>query len=274
MSDTASLGQAPRDETHPARRVAFGAFADWQRQIAAELEPRFAGSFVDLGAADLDAFDAIVPLQLSHYVALARRPDLRGIKFLHPSPDVAALCDDKRRLAQFLIAKGFGDCVPALRPPGAPYPYVWKQRRGFFGLQCQVIRGPEDETGLDLTDPAWFAQALAPGSVEKATHLLRAGGRIRYASTLTYHMGDPMAVKGALRMPLVTQMKRGCDHLDVFAAILDRLGYEGTACIDYKLVEGRPMIFEINPRYGASLTLDVNAYLDAYLGALGQGVSP
>jgi carbamoylphosphate synthase large subunit len=34
------------------------------------------------------------------------------------------------------------------------------------------------------------------------------------------------------------------------------------------VVDGRPVVFEINPRFGGSLSLDVTAYLDAYLASL------
>jgi len=33
-------------------------------------------------------------------------------------------------------------------------------------------------------------------------------------------------------------------------------------------VNGVPKFFEMNPRYGATLTLEVNAYLDIYMNAL------
>ncbi len=249
-------------------RIAFGAFPDWSGFIADALEPRFTPSFVELDVAPLDTFDAVVPLQLHHYPPLARRPDLRGRKFLHPSPQVVELCDDKLALNRFLIAEGFEGFIPPLRPPGPPYPYIWKQRQGYFGLHCRVIAGPEDEAGLDLTDEAWFAQALSLGAVEYATHLLRASGRLRYALTVTYQMAGGDLVRGGVQAPLDNAMARGSPCLDVFAAILERLDYEGVACFNYKLAGGRPMIFEINPRYGGSLTGDVNGFLDAYLAAL------
>jgi hypothetical protein len=48
------------------------------------------------------------------------------------------------------------------------------------------------------------------------------------------------------------------------------LGFNtGTCCIDYKIDNGLPKLFEINPRYGASLTGDINRYLKAYLRSLG-----
>jgi predicted ATP-grasp superfamily ATP-dependent carboligase len=81
-------------------------------------------------------------------------------------------------------------------------------------------------------------------------------------------MAGPSIVLGARRQPVVTSFDRGCDHVDLFSQILERLSYEGTACFDYKVVDGKPLVFEINPRYGGSLSGDVTAYLDAYVDAL------
>lgn len=54
----------------------------------------------------------------------------------------------------------------------------------------------------------------------------------------------------------------------VFADMLKNLGYTGTCCFNFKMVAGQFLIFETNPRFGASLCPDINAYLAAYLRAL------
>jgi carbamoylphosphate synthase large subunit len=216
-------------------------------------------------------FDVVVPLQIEHYAPLARFPEWRGRKFIVPSAEVVALCDDKLRLNDFFVAAGFGDFVPARRDYGAPYPYVRKRRHGCYGLHCRIVNDADDERDLHPGDAAWFAQAFVPGDIEYATHILRVGGRIRYVSTFTYTMAAAGLVKGALHAPVSTAFTPGCAHLDLFSAVLARLGFEGTACIDYRVVAGRPVLFEINPRFGGSLCADVTAYVDAYLAALDQG---
>jgi hypothetical protein len=248
-------------------RVGFGQ-CDWRESIRPNLDARYVSRFVDLAAVRLDDLDVVIPLQVAHYRPLARHPELRGHKFFHPSPDVVALCEDKLRLANFLVAEGFSSIVPPVRPSGAPYPYVWKRRHGDWGFHCHIVKGSQGERALDLTDDAWFAQTLVPGTVELATHILRAGGEIRYASTFAFEMAGPALVLGAHETPLSTQFARGCEHLDLFSEILARLAYEGTACFDYKVVDGQAFVFEINPRYGGSLSADVTAYVDAYVDAL------
>ena len=99
--------------------IAIGDFADWSARIRANLDAHYTPDFVDLSVADFDAYDVIIPLARRHAEALGRRPDLKGRKFLHPSPETVALCHDKLALTRFLIAEGFGDFVPPLRAPGA-----------------------------------------------------------------------------------------------------------------------------------------------------------
>jgi len=271
MGDTTGASAAGMTAVIPTRRVAFGAFIDWEAEIRMRLEPRYVPTFVEFDRAPLDGFDVVAPLHIHHYPPLWRRPDLRGRKFLHPDEAAVAICDDKARLGEFLIAAGLGDHVPAFRAPGPPYPYVWKQRSGYYGMHCRVITGPQDEAGLDLGDRGWFAQALVPGQVEFAAHILLARGEVRYASTFAYEMPGEGLVKGAAHWPHTTRMMRGCPYLGLFAEILSRLDYEGVACIDFKLADGRPQLLEINPRFGGSLKFDVNAYLDAYVQALEAG---
>ena len=258
----------------PILSVAFGDFPGWSADIRANLDARYAPSFIDLATADLDAYDAIVPLQRGDYRALAQRLDLRGRKFLYPSSRAVELCHDKLALARFLIAEGFGDIVPPLRAPGPPYPYVWKRRRGGFGLHCHMVNGPDAEAGHDLTDPEWFAQTLTAGSMEFATHVLRVCGEVRYISTFAYEMGKPSLIKGERHRPRTIRFQRDCRYRALFADILDRLDYEGLACFDFKSANGVPQLFEINARFGASLSFDVTSYLDAYVAALNPEVGP
>lgn len=236
--------------------------------IRPNLDARYTASFVDLSRVRMRDFDAVVPLQLTHYSSLAEFPELRGRKFFHPSPEVVSLCDDKMKLAQFLIAEGFGQYVPALRSCGPPYPYVLKKRVGWWGIHCQIVNGPDDERDLNLSGDEWFAQNFVPGHIEFATHILRTGGQVRYTSTVAHQMAKASFVMGAQDTVLHSRLIPGCKYLDLFSEILAKLDYEGTACIDYKVINGRPAIFEINPRFGGSLSFDITGYLDAYLGCL------
>ncbi len=50
--------------------------------------------------------------------------------------------------------------------------------------------------------------------------------------------------------------------------ILSLMGYTGCACFNYKMEERRPLIFEMNPRIGASFYRVANQYLAGYVRAI------
>lgn len=248
-------------------RLVFGAFPDFQPAIAANLDPaRFDATFGALEAPV--AADAVVPLAIGHYDRLRQWPEAAASVAIYPSAEAAALCDDKLALNRFLMDQGFAGAIPPPREPGPPYPFILKRRRGYWGRHAHVVHDADQAAALGVGDPDWFAQTFIPGEVEYAAHILRDRGRIWYAATVRYELDRPDAILGAQARPVRMTLTRGCVHLRTFAAILAALDYEGTACIDYKLVGDAPRIFEINPRFGASLAHDINAYLEQYLAAL------
>ena len=49
----------------------------------------------------------------------------------------------------------------------------------------------------------------------------------------------------------------------IFAKILAALEFEGVGCFNFKIIDEQPVIFELNPRYGGSLSRDINNFLTA-----------
>lgn len=249
--------------------ILFGDQPDWPPLIGAGLDAaRYTAVFDNLEVQAADNVAAVVPLDLTQYPRLARWNGAARSKALYPASLAVETCDDKLALTRFLVERGYATAAAALRDPGPPYPYVWKKRQGAWGRETLIIRSAEDERDLDLTDPDWFATVLIIGDAEYAAHVLRADGRIWYAGTCAYAMPRADGVRGAHEPPLRWAYARGCEFMRLFAGILEALEYEGTACFNYKLVDGGPRLFEINPRFGASLVYDINGYVDAYLAAL------
>jgi predicted ATP-grasp superfamily ATP-dependent carboligase len=52
-----------------------------------------------------------------------------------------------------------------------------------------------------------------------------------------------------------------CSYIDIFSDLLNAIGFEGLCCIDYKVKNGIPYIFEINPRFGGSLSFYFFSFL-------------
>jgi hypothetical protein len=253
-------------------QVLFGHHSTIMPAIAGLVDHgRFQLSFAPFEAVDARWFDLVVPLRLEQFpaarAALARVNDGRR-RALLPEAALVELIDDKLLFNRWLIDHGFGAHVPTLlgnRPDR--YPYIRKARRGTFGQGITLVQGPGED---DAPDPDSFAQAIAPGRYEWVLHLLRVDGRIRYQLCYRYDMVEEVSVRGQGQEASTTEPDDPGDALPLCEAILDRLGFAGTCCFNYKRdADGRVQLIELNPRFGGSLVGGVTDYVAAHLAALG-----
>jgi hypothetical protein len=209
--------------------------------------------FGSLSPESFAEFDLVVPSSVSDLIQARQWPQLLAKSPLpFPSEESFLLCDDKYRFNQALIDKGFGKHIPmmgnGLRPP-----YILKKRNGIWGEQCWMIHDDEDELRVvdQLKDPAFFRQEIIRGPLEFATHILFANGRIVKSLNIMYEFDTEIPIKGQVHW-VYTVIHR-CAYLRLFANILKSIGFQGLCCVNYKVLRGRPYIFEINPRFGGSL---------------------
>lgn len=211
-------------------------------------------SFAELSAENIRASDLVVPLRVGEIVELDRfRPLLAGNPIPVPSRECVALCDDKYSLNKALIANGFGAYVPSM-DGDLPYPYILKKRSDEWAVNSHVIANAQQEqayAGL-LEDPDYFRQRFILGKTEYTTHILMRNRRIVCALSIKFVFDKELQTKGRECVASYSKLCRSA-HLDVFAAMLRSINFEGLCCMNYKIVDGRPAIFEINPRFGASL---------------------
>lgn len=228
-------------------------------------------SMADLAAVPLAGYDAVLPLSLQDHAALtARRAAGERVPAVLPAPGAVALCNDKLKLNRHLIAAGLAALVPPLLPADAPPPYILKHRRDVSGRQSQIVTTPEQAAALqDRPESHWFRQVLVPGETEHALHVLMHGGRPVFHARMTYRSAAEVYVKGIQSKPVSRQWSAGDDSLAALLPILQAVGFsDGLCCIDFKTLDGRVQMFEVNPRFGASLALQPTAMLAAYWAAL------
>jgi carbamoylphosphate synthase large subunit len=255
------------------KRILFAFKDDWvepvrERLDAAKYEARFQ-DFQD-PALSFEGFDAVVPLRLSDYAPMRARP---GSAFLVPDKRTVQTMHDKLQFNDFLTAHGFADLVPAVYSDAVEYPFIYKKHHDQAGIHSTVIETPEQraafEGGIDASE--YYKQRYVGGRNEYTTHVLAKDGRILFDATVAFTFDQDLFVRG------VKFESRAIDRIatpfmDVFAAVIDALGYSGTCCFNYKIDAGKPLIFEVNPRIGGSLRLDLNPFMEAYLAALaGRG---
>ena len=238
----------------PRLRILFSGYLEY--------EPAIRGGFnrlphaVRFGAISAESFsqvDLVVPFFSSELLQIDKwstSPVRSPIPF--PSEECISLCDDKCRLNQMLINTGFERHVPRTGS-GIEPPYILKKRHSVWGKESRLIRDRSDEWRVlaQLSDPEFYRQEIIPGRREFATHILFTEHKIVKSLTIMHEFENDTSILGQ-QLPLYHVIHR-CPYLDLFAEILRRIGFQGLCCIDYKVVQGRPYVFEINPRFGGSL---------------------
>ena len=255
------------------RRLLFGSRPDWEAGIRVRLDPvRYSVAFRSLHNLDADAFDAVIPLNLDDYAALWGRPMARP-RYLIPAAETVALCHDKIALNNFLIRHGLGEIVPALYPDAATshLPYMLKKAEDEGGSSTFVVHRREDDAdyAARIGGARLFRQEAIPGGTEFAAHFLAVDGEILFHTHVRYRAAGELAVHGVRHTPIGNAVMPELELDPWLARAVRLLRYTGTGCIDYKMLAGVPRLFEINPRFGWSLSRDINRYLDCYLDAIG-----
>lgn len=211
--------------------------------------------FAELTPDNLRGQDLVVPLQLPDMETLRRHASLLPRSLLPlPDPACVALCDDKLRFHHAMLAASFGQYLPEIAD-ALPFPYVLKKRNDAWGVNTHIIASHDDELrhAGQLRDADYFRQAMIPGRREYATHLLMRDGRVAAAITMEYTYAHDLHKKCREQLPHYTRLRRST-HLGLFRDMLTVIGFEGLCCVNYKLHQGQPRIFEINPRFGGSLS--------------------
>ena len=244
---------------------------DWQRQIA-NAARHFTPVFHDLHEVAVDEYPIIVPLTLhAQHKINSQMPHLLGRKTLSPSDQAIAICKDKRVFAEFMEHQGLGRHIP--RTGTGTYPYVIKKRIGAWGIGARIITdaGMAADAGQMLGSSEYFAQRYVVGTDEYASHIIFHDNDIQFCATRKFTFDSPLFIKGRDAAPRRAETVDHSHLLPLFTRILRKIEYAGICCIDYALVGDELQIYEINPRYGASMTHFINEAMLIYTGILNSG---
>jgi len=206
--------------------------------------------------------DLVIPLLIQDVRLLQKSRDLlenNPIKI--PTEEVVNLCDNKYLFNKTLVEKGFQDFVPKIGT-NLPLPFMLKKKVTWAGDDCYLISDAEMQAKYRefIKSDDYFCQEIIGGVNEYATHILFKDGKIAETLTVKYTFYDEIPINGKSGFAYTRIAK--CKCLDTFSSILTAIGYEGLCCFDYKIVDGKPKIFEINPRFGGSLGNYFFTFLD------------
>jgi len=241
--------------TKPRMNILFSVMPAWEKYI----RRGFKGSghrleFNTFTEETIKGRDLVVGLNIADLTFLSERQQLiKNNPIPIPSLEALRICNNKALFYQIMEEKGFGEYIPRVSND-LPYPYILKKSISLFGEDCFVISDKETEDKYrDLIGaPGFICQEIIEGTSEFANHIIFKNGKIFSALGIKYFHDTTHAVNG--KMPPIYRRLCRCTYLDIFAEILKAVEFEGLCCIDYKVKDGHPYVFEINPRFGGSLS--------------------
>jgi predicted ATP-grasp superfamily ATP-dependent carboligase len=139
------------------------------------------------------------------------------------------------------------------------YPCILKKAISYAGNGSKIYTSKSqlisDKINLNTND--LIIQEYIAGSVEYGGHFLVINGHIIFKAyySNTHASNQKLYIqRGHMNTYKKVNIDRNIEL--VFNDIFIKLNYTGFACIDFKIQNGNPTIFEINPRLGGTLVLD------------------
>src|SRR5262245_6126535 len=242
--------------------------ADWRESIVRALTSKAIKLvFFPLTSETINfpEIDVILPFLLPEY-DVVRMSAVASLKSLIPRATSVNLADDKLQFNNWLLRIGCGHCVPKMFARDPPFPFIRKKRIDEWGANSKVFFCEEQvrSAGVDFTDCDYFLQECISGHEEYVTHTISVSGVITYSISFRNAYDKPLFIKGNGEEPKRVENLGGLVPLEL-SEIIRLLDYSGCACFNYKLIKGVPMIFEMNPRVGASFSRMTDQYLEGYL---------
>jgi predicted ATP-grasp superfamily ATP-dependent carboligase len=218
-------------------------------------------SFDEFTPENIQKNELIVPFNMDNLRQLIVHQDLaQDNPIPTPTTESVNICDDKFLFYKTMVDNDFEQYMPRIGNC-LKIPFILKKKVSHMGLNCYIVDTPEKEKNYSaqINDPDYFCQEIIPGPKEYATHLLFKGGKTVAALNVTYIFSTPTYVKGVDKF--ICNKLGKCPHLNLFEAMLSAIGFEGLCCLNYKEINGKPYILEINPRFGGSLSMFFFSFL-------------
>lgn len=179
-------------------------------------------------------------------------------KALVPPLEILETWSNKYRFVRFAQTHDLTAYLPTIYDDSstAQLPCIYKPATLNNGDGVRVLKTIEElnETLRGKHTEEFVLQAYVPGDVEYTSHCVAVRGELVKIVTFKYYTAE-YAVTSTYNCPWKTEtVELTTAQEDVFREFLRMGNYSGPCNIDYKLgVDGLPLIFEVNPRFGGSL---------------------
>lgn len=200
----------------------------------------------------------IFPYACEHIQFLINNSDQlkkHNIKYCIPPKDIFECFNDKIKFYNYMMENGFSESIPKIYEK-ITYPCILKHNKSYYGRNTHIIKSEEDMKKIppDVKLEDYSICEIIEGKKEYATHIFALDGIIEIELTIVHHFDRSVFVHGVAKKPIMSsKIKINDNVLKIFKEIIKKSSYNGIMCIDYKIIDNIPKIFEINPRMGGSL---------------------
>jgi carbamoyl-phosphate synthase large subunit len=210
---------------------------------------------------DAEAVQLLVPTiddELELFAAARGRFLARGVRVAVSPPATAALCNDKFSTCTHLRARGVAAAetfLPDAVPADVRYPLFVKPRVGRGGLGAYQARTPREL--------AFFLEYVASPVVQEYL-----AGPEFTIDVLCDFDGRVLSIvpreRVVIRAGVIDRGRtsKSSALIDLGRACADALTFAGPINIQCRVVDGRPVVFEINPRFSGGIPLTIAAGAD------------
>ena len=244
--------------------------ADRAYRVPLATDPAYASAV--LAICEAEEVGLLVPTiddELTLFGEWAERFARAGVRVAVSPPATTALCNDKYATCQALQGRGVAAAhtvLPGDLPARPAFPLFIKPRRGRGGIGAFPIR---DRRELDF----FLGYVEDPGIQEDLD------GPEYTLDVLCDFAGRPLAVvpreRVVIRAGVIDRGRTVNDPRLVALGVrtAEALAFAGPINIQCRMVDGRPVVFEINPRFsgGIGLTIEAGVDVPAMLLALAAG---
>lgn len=181
------------------------------------------------------------------------------------------LLNDKHNFYTFMKNNNFGNNIPItfisctnnkqIIHAKFTFPCIYKLCISSGGASSHVIEtNPKLCKALSDKTQNYVIQEYISGSDEYSGHLYVYNGIIKYSKFYHLHNDKKNYIQKGRMIKYDTIDTP--NYITIFEDIFKVLDYTGFACIDYKIKNDSPKIFEINPRLGATIVCNIFDFCD------------
>jgi glutathione synthase/RimK-type ligase-like ATP-grasp enzyme len=181
-------------------------------------------------------------------------------KFFGPHEyDAIRILNNKAKFTKYFIENNLSEYIPKtyfIKTNSIDYkqeitfPCIYKPCIGSLGSNIRIIKNCSD-LNFDLGNN-YIIQEYVKNSNEYVGNFIVNNGKIIYSIILKETFTDDLYYKNysAKNYSIIDIT---ANITETFNTIFTRLNYTGMACADYKIINDKVIVFEINPRLGATI---------------------